>query len=372
MVCAVVLTAGAWFSGVTASAATSGAKAAATTAVRVATSEQATLAYWTPARIESAKPLSVISAGTAAPRATTQRPTGKQGWAKGSRATATTAGVTGQAAAPQAPAASPYDSFEVTPAPTKKGNGNGVWKDWPYDLNGALFFANDGINYVCSGTTVGSSSGSSDENEIWTAGHCAVNTESNDGSWDTSAIFIPAYNGAACCKANTVKNEEKWAPFGEFVWDGAAITSGAWVDNRDLTEDEAAMQFDTSDISGLTLGEAVGWDGFTWNASVDQQFVAFGYPAASPYTGQDLEEDIAATGGQDSNGGADATNPIFIGSPFTGGSSGGAWNVGWTDAGPGYINGHNDYIYTSIPDQMYSPYQDTLSNTIRCFDATSC
>jgi hypothetical protein len=372
VVCAAVLTAGAWFSGVTASAATSGAKVAATAIARVATSEQATLAYWTPARIESAKALSVVSAGAAAPRATTQRPTGKLGRVAGSPATGTKGSVARQTEATQAPATSPYDSFEVTPAPTKKGNGNGVWKDWPYDLNGALFFENDGADYVCSGTSVASSSGSSDENEIWTAGHCAINTESLTGVWDSSAIFIPAYNGAACCKANTVKNEEKWAPFGEFVWNGDAITSGAWVDNRDLTEDEAAMQFDGSDITGDTLGQAVGWDGFEWNASVDQQFVAFGYPAASPYNGQDLEEDIATTGGQDSNGGADATNPIFIGSPFTGGSSGGAWDIGWTDAGPGYINGHNDYIYTSIPDQMYSPYQDTLSNTIRCFNATSC
>jgi len=374
VVCAVVLTAGAWFTGVTASAAPAGASghvAAGSGGGLVATSKQATLAYWTPARLESAKPLDVIAAGAAAPRATQQQATGKAGRVNGSLPQGTKATGTQQSNATQAPATTPYDSFEVTPAPTSKGKG-GVWKDWPYDLNGKLFFTNNGSNYVCSGTAVGSSHGTSDENEIWTAGHCVINSESNDGVVDSFAEWIPAYNGAACCKNATVKDEEKWAPFGIFVWNGDWWSSDAWIDNRDFTEDEAAMQFDTSDISGKTIGQAVGWDGFTWGQSVEQQFVTFGYPAQTPYNGNDLEEDIATTGGQDSNGGADATNPIFIGSPFNGGSSGGAWNIDWTDAGPGYINGHNDYIYTSIPDQMYSPYQDTLSEDIRCFGASSC
>jgi hypothetical protein len=101
--------------------------------------------------------------------------------------------------------------------------------------------------------------------------------------------------------------------------------------------------------------------------------VAFGYPQAAPYNGKNLIEDIGATAGQDSiSGGADATEPIVIGSPLTGGSSGGAWNIDWTDSGPGFIDGHNDYIYTSQPNGMYSPYQDTLSNTVRCFGASSC
>ena len=41
-------------------------------------------------------------------------------------------------------------------------------------------------------------------------------------------------------------------------------------------------------------------------------------------------------------------------------------------SGPGYINGHNDYKYSNQPLAMYSPYQDTLSNTVRCFGKTSC
>ena len=57
---------------------------------------------------------------------------------------------------------------------------------------------------------------------------------------------------------------------------------------------------------------------------------------------------------------------------MTGGSSGGAWFIGWSDSGEGSIDGHNDYKFNAQPDAMYSPYQDSLSNTVRCFGASSC
>jgi hypothetical protein len=40
--------------------------------------------------------------------------------------------------------------------------------------------------------------------------------------------------------------------------------------------------------------------------------------------------------------------------------------------GPGCINGHSEYVYSNQADTLNSPYQDTLSNDIRCFGATSC
>lgn len=329
--------------------------------------EAATLAYWTPARLQSAKPLDVIAAGTAAaPLATPRGPTGSPGEVPGGAppGAATAAGGT----FPQTET-TPYDSFQVTRVDTKK---------FPYDLNGALFFTNNGTNYVCSATSVASHDSSTAENEIWTAGHCAVNSEKLNKIVDSSAEFIPAYDGQFCCSTKTVAAEKAWAPFGIFTWNGGWETATAWLNNRDLSEDEAAMTLNTSDLTGLTIGNAVGWDGFAWNQAVDQQFVTFGYPAAAPYTGKYMEADISATGGQDSHGGANSQNPLYIGSPFTGGSSGGAWNIGWSDSGPGAIDGHNDYVYLnssgqeSPADQMYSPYQDSLSNRVRCFGVASC
>jgi hypothetical protein len=326
-----------------------------------ALSQRATLAYWTAARLRSARPADLITAGPrASVRPATARPTGKAarvagGLPAGAGIAAPASNGGGSVAAFTYPF--PFDSF-TPPQP--------LWKTYPYEVNGKLFFSNDGGNFVCSATSVASASGTKNENEIWTAGHCLVNTESNNQVVDSSAVFIPAYNGNKTLKKN-------YAPYGEFTWTGAWETATAWYKNRDLTQDEAAMTVKKSSSSGKTLGNAVGWDGFAWNQSVNQQFVAFGYPAASPYNGKNLIEDIGATAGQDSiSGGADATEPIVIGSPLTGGSSGGAWNIDWTDSGPGLINGHNDYIYTSQPNAMYSPYQDTLSNTVRCFGASSC
>ena len=320
--------------------------------------QKAVLAYWTPARLRAAKSADVVVAGS---KPHVLRPTatapGKPGRVLGGM-------PRGQGAAnfplirpikPNAfPYPYPYDSFTVA---------QHLWPTYPYEVNGKLFFVNNGSSFVCSATAVASSHGTSLENEIWTAGHCLVNSTGNNQKVDSSAVFIPAYNG----------NVSNFDPFGEFVWNGAWSTSSNWYFHSDLTEDEAAMQLGTSTKTGRTLGQSVGWDGFAWNFSVNQQFVAFGYPAASPYNGNGMIEDIAATAGQDGSiSGADPTRPIVIGNPMTGGSSGGAWNIGWNTGNPGFINGHNDYKYTNQPLAMYSPYQDTLSNEVRCFSAASC
>jgi len=319
--------------------------------------EKAALAYWTPARLRAAKPADVAIAG-AKPHVlpATGTPPGKPGHVAGGLPDGRGLAVTRPASAstPEAfPYPFPYDSFIATPS---------LWPTYPYEVNGALFFTNSGTGFVCSATAVASASGTSNENEIWTAGHCFVNAETNNHVVDSSAVFIPAYNG----------NVPNFDPFGEFVWTGSWETATAWYFNRDFSEDEAAATVGTSSTTGRTLGQAVGWDGFAWNQSVNQQFVAFGYPAASPYNGLNMVVDIAATAAQDSAGGADATKPIAIGDPMTGGSSGGAWNISWSPSGPGYIDGHNDYKYTSQPAAMYSPYQDTLSNQVRCFGKPSC
>jgi len=54
------------------------------------------------------------------------------------------------------------------------------------------------------------------------------------------------------------------------------------------------------------------------------------------------------------------------------GSSGGAWDIDWTTTQDGYINGHNDFLANNYPGVMFSPYQDSLANTIRCLGASSC
>jgi hypothetical protein len=331
-------------------------------------SQRAELAYWTPARLRSAKPADLIIAG-ARPHLgpVTGHPTGKLisvpgGLPQGHAAVpAAVPPRTGGGPALQFSYPFPYDSFTVPPNDAKA---------YPWAVNGKLFFTNGKGNFVCSATSVASFSGRKNENEIWTAGHCAVNGAGLKQNppvcnhvVDSSAVFIPAYNG----------NSANVDPYGKFAWTGAWYTANAWKNNCDISEDEAAMIVGTSSTTGRTLGQAVGWAGFIANGPVDQQFAAFGYPAASPYDGNSMIQDLGATATQDTGaGGANPVSPIGIGNPMTDGSSGGAWEVDWSLTYPGEIDGHNDYKFVNEPFAMYSPYQDGLSNTVRCFGASSC
>jgi V8-like Glu-specific endopeptidase len=325
--------------------------------VKAKVNKSSILKYWTPARLAAAKNADVLTvAGTpkTAPVKETSNsgtphtvPGGLPGGAKAPAASTKGAPITEAFSYPY-----PYDSWTVPAADYTK---------YPWRVNGKIFFTNDGIGFVCSGTVIPSASGSSNENEVWTAGHCLANTESLDGNWDSSLLFIPAYNG-------TKKN---FAPLGEYAWTGGATTTSAWFNSRDLSEDEAAFTVGTNSL-GQTLGNVTGWAGFAWNFGTDQQFVAFGYPAASPYNGNTMITDVAASAALDTGIGGAGSPPIAIGNPMTGGSSGGGWMMGWSDTGTGWVNGHNDYKYTSQPLAMYSPYQDSLSNTVRCFGAASC
>jgi hypothetical protein len=321
-------------------------------------SRQATLAYWTPARLRSAK--IVTAAATHAPRMASPavaKPNGKAGAVKGGLPAGASASASVALAAPSATPAAfsypfPYDSFTLP---------NSAYQKYPYRENGAIFFVNDGSDFACSGTTVAGVNGSSDENEVWTAGHCVANTEGGN-EFDSSAIFIPAYNGAVT----------DFDPFGEFVAYDFETTT-AWLDNGDFSEDMGAMLVgDSSKKHKDTVGDLTGWEGFAWNQNVNEQFVTFGYPVASPYNGNSMVEDIAATAVSDTGIGGAGSAPTGIGSPLTGGSSGGAWNIDWSATGPGYINGQNDYKYSSQPDAIYSPYFTSLANTVRCFGASSC
>jgi hypothetical protein len=325
--------------------------------------QTATLRYWTASRRASARWVSTISVSPAAVhRATAVIPSGKSGRvAGGLPAKSTRSRPTAALAAPAAAAHGqavadlsypyPYDSFNVPAAD---------YTQYPYALNGAIFFVNNGQDYACSGTSVGSAQGTGDEDEVWTAGHCVSNTSlSSPGVFDSFAEFIPAYNGTAA----------DFDPFGVFVATGFSVAAN-FLNNGDISVDEGAMQVGTN-ANGETLGQAVGWDGFAWNFSTSENFTAFGYPVASPYTGNFMVEDIASTASS-LNLGGQGQPLIGIGNPMTGGSSGGAWDVDWSSSSGGFIDGHNDYKLNAQPLAMYSPYQDNLSNTVRCFGASSC
>jgi hypothetical protein len=231
---------------------------------------------------------------------------------------------------------------------------------FPYTVNGRIFLNRPGGGGSCSGTSVASYHGKSLEDEVWTAGHCVGNWDGvNPGVWNSSIVFIPAYNG----------NASDQDPFGKFAAT-ALYTTTAWFNSGDAAEDEAAFVVGDN-AEGQTLGQAVGYDGFEWNAPDNENFNQFGYPAASPYNGRSMIQNVTSTSVV-TGWGSPGQDVIGTPSPMTPGSSGGAWDVDWTTSEDGYIDGHNDFTSTGYPGTMFSPYQDSLANTIRCFGASSC
>jgi hypothetical protein len=110
----------------------------------VAQDKAAVQRYWTPERMRNARPADRILSGTFAPAAKR---------------------VKKPAAAVQVPP--PYTSF-------------------PIRTNGKVFFTDDGLNYVCSGTALLSGN----KSVVWTAGHCVHDGASN---FHTNWAFVPGY-----------------------------------------------------------------------------------------------------------------------------------------------------------------------------------
>ena len=291
----------------------------------VAAEGKAVSAYWTKARMLHAKPLDRVAV-TRSGQAPLQRP-GQH---------AVPAGKLGTVA-PARAAAAP----KALRSPSKIHK-SAVYPNLPYwypaaRTNGKVFFTRGGLNYVCSATIVNSEG----KSLVWTAGHCVV-----DGKvWDSNFAFVPSYNNGS-------------RPYGTW-YSRQLTTTGAWYYNRDFSQDNGAVTMYRN--FGYRITDYLGAQGITWNQPANYYACAFGYPQAAPYTGRYLTEVCGST----YNAG---NSTIYMYSGLTGGSSGGAWYKGF-DGNYGYVNGHNDFIYTSSPAWMYSPYYGnqvaSLYNAVR-------
>ena len=93
----------------------------------------------------------------------------------------------------------------------------------PTSTNGKVFFTDDGLNYVCSGTALLSGNKST----VWTAGHCVHDGASN---FHTNWTFVPAYADGSrpygTWTARTLLTTSGWATSGDFSFDnGAAVVN---------------------------------------------------------------------------------------------------------------------------------------------------
>lgn len=283
--------------------------------------------YWTPARMKAAKPATQLPSLRAA--------TARDGQAQSLRSSVNRPQGAAHSIAPAAPRTKPKALANAARPMAYAPNypiGHPVAR-----TSGKVFFTSFGRNYVCSGTIVNSEG----KSEVWTAGHCV----SDGKAWNTNWVFVPNYvNG--------------YAPYGYWYARQLATTSAWFNNNNDFANDVgAAVMYRRN---GWRIADYLGGQGIAWNYSRSYVY-AFGYPQAAPFNGQTLYAEQGYTY-------AGPSGTSYMVNYMTGGSSGGGW-LKWFNGQWGYLNGHNDFKYTNLPQYMYSPYYGdqvaSLYNAVR-------
>lgn len=268
--------------------------------------------YWTPERLEAAKPGDLLLAGRDLGEATGEVLKGAEKVVRGTAAT--TGGLLG------------LDLLAADGGGELYEGGGQVVR-----TTGKVFFTLGGVNYQCSGSSVVAGS----ESLVQTAGHCL---NEGPGEFATNFVFIPQYRDGA-------------APFGQFTAT-ELFTTEQWRTAGDLDYDVGYAKVGTA--NGSTLADAVGAQGIGFNLERGEEMYAFGYPAAAPYDGSKLAW-CFGTVAADPLGSADQG----LTCDMTGGSSGGPWFIDYDPAaGIGTLNSLNSFKY-NVPlfgGRMYGPY----------------
>ena len=123
-----------------------------------------------------------------------------------------------------------------------------VYKTFPWSTTGQLFFTIPGRgDFICSGSVVNSAN----KSVVWTAGHCVL--DPSTGKFFKNFLFVPARHGFG----------PGAAPFG--VWAGIrAFTTQGWRDGL-LEFDHGAIVMNRGGTSNQLIGDAV--DAVTYKQS---------------------------------------------------------------------------------------------------------
>ena len=197
--------------------------------------------------------------------------------------------------------------------------------------HGKVFFSDNGVNYVCSGTALTG-------DVVWTAGHCV---NEGPGAYYTNFMFVPAY------RDNT-------RPYGTFTGVTLMTTDG-WRTAGEFGVDVGAV-VPSRNESGQTLAQAVTERNIVFNSIRNQAYAAYGYPAAGRFNGQRLRVCNTAWSRDDTS-----TNPDTMAIPcdMTGGSSGG----GWVTAG-GAVASVVSYGYQSLKNVLFGPHLESEAQSL--------
>lgn len=212
---------------------------------------------------------------------------------------------------------------------------------------GKVFFTLGTKNYVCSGSLV--TDGKTDRAIVLTAAHCVYDFATK---WAKKWVFVPNYdanpvsctqNPSNCWVASSLRLRSEFVNARKFNstaiqhdWAFAVIYPGG--SNSSSLPDANSYPLN---ISGFNSGSTA---------------FAFGYPAANPYSGNDL---VYASGAIFN----DAQNNNWtwgMNSNMTGGASGGPWISGFDlTTFNGSLSSVNSYKYTNDSTRMYGPKFDS-------------
>jgi V8-like Glu-specific endopeptidase len=318
-------------------------------------------AYWTPARLASARPRELPTRARPAPGGPAAPLTGPGTFTEGNEP-GRSPGIPRRL--PDALRGEPtplshtaftypypfnrYQVFPITVSPFA------VYQNFPFRTIGKLFFTLSGINYVCSASSVTSGSGGN-ESLVWTAGHC-VHEGGPGGTFATNVLFIPAYRDGA-------------QPYG--AWTAHTLfTTTEWANSSNFRQDLGIIVVNRRPGDLARLGSVVGTLGLATGVTDHQHHHIFGYPAAAqtvwPFTGFNGNrmwgcQSSAARRATEVMGMGPA--PVAVGCDMTGGSSGGPWVMGFNEGysfgwhvNGGFLNGNTSFRYTNEQRALYGPY----------------
>jgi V8-like Glu-specific endopeptidase len=296
--------------------------------------------YWTAARMRNATPVDVLELSRAESASASRSPVRVDQGRLGPGSVPPTApdgsvdlgsgGVDPASSTRSAKTLASFTSGALNPA---------EYRTFPHSTIGRIFFTDpsNGENYACSGTAVTSSNAS----VVWTAGHC-VHGGGSGKSFYTNWIFVPSY-------------VDRSAPAG--TWPALQLlTPQQWSQDGNLRYDMAAAVVATR--GGQRLTSVTGGRGIQWNLPRAQSFSAYGYPAASPFTGERIHYCVS---GLDANGNPPGPGPqtLGIGCDMTQGSSGGGWIVQSS-----FLNSDISYGIEGQPGVLYGPYFGDAAATV--------
>lgn len=228
----------------------------------------------------------------------------------------------------------------VTPTTGSSWNGGGL----ALSATGKVFFTMGSTNYVCSGSVVTDTQ--TNVSLVLTAAHCAYDQASR--TFATNWMFIPAYDLTPNITSCSQALYGCWIAQALVVHTGFSSETG--FTSNATRHDWAFAVVGVGTKNGGQLDAVVGSFPLSTTTLNSGWFtVAFGYPAATPYAGQDLVYCAGSVGTDANNGGATWSLPCKM----TGGSSGGPWMSQFA-GDRGSLSSVNSYRYSNLSN-MYGP-----------------